>query len=113
MELPPDRQHEAVGGGVSSGGTDSDIGAGQEEGGKNDGEVEVEVELAPRQRAKLKLFNWYAGRELSALAKKLYGNEKGMHATPDEVCEDSVLPPSLFLLPVPVPNMHIMLGVRS
>lgn len=35
--------------------------------------------------ARLKLISWYAGRESSALAKELYGNEVGQHATPDEV----------------------------
>lgn len=35
--------------------------------------------------ARLKLINWYAGKESSALAKKLYGDEVGQHATPDEV----------------------------
>ena len=39
----------------------------------------------PTASARLKLINWYAGRESSALAKELYGNEVGQHATPDEV----------------------------
>eukprot|EP00903_Cladosiphon_okamuranus_P010444 g9880.t1 len=36
-------------------------------------------------RARVKLISWYAGRECSALAKELYGDEVGQHATPDEV----------------------------
>ncbi|CAM9750628.1 unnamed protein product, partial [Scytosiphon promiscuus] len=36
-------------------------------------------------RARVKLISWYAGRESSALAKELYGDEVGQHATPDEV----------------------------
>ncbi|CAM9267162.1 unnamed protein product, partial [Sphacelaria rigidula] len=39
----------------------------------------------PTVAARLKLISWYAGRESSALAKELYGNEVGQHATPDEV----------------------------
>lgn len=42
---------------------------------------ESHVSRAPR----LKLINWYAGRESSTLAKELYGGELGQHATPDEV----------------------------
>lgn len=34
--------------------------------------------------ARLKLISWYAGRKSSALAKELYGDEVGQHATPDE-----------------------------
>ncbi|CAM9499098.1 unnamed protein product, partial [Hapterophycus canaliculatus] len=35
-------------------------------------------------RARVKLISWYAGRESSSLAKELYGDEVGQHATPDE-----------------------------
>lgn len=41
----------------------------------------------PATAARLKLINWYAGKESSALAKELYGDEVGQHATPDEVKE--------------------------
>ncbi|CAM9574824.1 unnamed protein product [Discosporangium mesarthrocarpum] len=39
----------------------------------------------PALQAKLRLVSWYSGAEVSSLAKELYGDELGQHATPDEV----------------------------
>lgn len=40
-----------------------------------------------RKTSKLKLVNWYMGKNTAALAKELYGDEVGQHATPDEVSQ--------------------------
>ena len=50
---------------------------------------------------KCKLYNWWMGREVGALSKKLFGNSEGMHATPSEVAL------SYYAYPEAVKNVEI------
>ncbi|BAQ62862.1 creatinine amidohydrolase [Geminocystis sp. NIES-3708] len=43
------------------------------------------LNLVNSDQVKCKIANWFMGREVYLLAKKLYGEEEGSHATPSEV----------------------------
>lgn len=43
------------------------------------------LNLVNSDQVKCKIGNWFMGREVYLLAKKLYGDEEGSHATPSEV----------------------------
>ncbi|WPF87652.1 creatininase family protein [Cyanobacterium aponinum AL20118] len=43
------------------------------------------MNFANSEQVKCKIANWFMGREVYQLAKKLYGDEEGSHATPSEV----------------------------
>lgn len=43
------------------------------------------LKLAHSDQVKCKIANWFMAREVYLLAKKLYGEEEGSHATPSEV----------------------------
>lgn len=94
----------------NSGGEDNDTarGADAKESG---GEPVGSSDNNPTVAARLKLISWYAGRESSALAKELYGNEVGQHATPDEVriysCEKNIVTSSLCRSN-PIMNIYVL-----
>ena len=45
----------------------------------------IDANIPNAERVRCKLANWYQGKAVGELARKLYGNQEGSHATPSEV----------------------------
>ncbi|WP_373480841.1 creatininase family protein [Geminocystis sp.] len=74
------------------------------------------LNLADSHQVKCHVANWFMSREVYLLAKKLYGEEEGSHATPSEVALTQFVYPDLikkFPLSETVGKGHSIYGAKN
>lgn len=60
--------------------------------------------IAQRDRVQCRLHNWFMGRATMALARELYGDREGSHATPSELSlTQYAYPETAWPIPTPLP----------